>query len=717
MDDIETALDYHRAGRLSDAVPIYQQILQADPDNADALHLLGNAACQLGNADAAVMLIARANALLPANVNYLLSLGMAYRAKGMLTEAMAAYEKVLAIVPDSAAAHFGIANTWQSEGNAEMAVAAFATALTLDPGLSEARFNLANLHKSLGNYAAAIAEYRLAVETRPGFADAWHNMGASLYALGDLDEALLAYRQALPRDLPETHNNIGNIHYDRGQFEQALDCYWLAIAGRPDYAEAHNNAGNALNKLNKPVEAAAAFAEAIRLKPDYAIAYLNLGDLLAETGQFEAAARQYANATGAAPDMAEAYFSLGITHERLGDLPAARGSFERAIACRPDYVDAIYNLGAIHGRLLQFADAEHCYRQVLALDPEHIYAHINLSAILIDDGRREEGAGHIDFAYARQNLFTQTAPGADKTVLILFDGGKGNLNLTYLFDKRRNNLIDWMIAYAAPEQMAQLPPYDVVFNAMGDPDLTRDTAGPVRRFLDICDKPLLNHPDTVARTARDKLPDLLAGIDNLLVPAVWRFADNTHWDTTLAQHLPLLIRPIYSHGGVGLTLATTQEELARFRAEQPGPVYVSRYVDYRSSDTFFRKYRMIFIGRKPYPYHLAISPNWIVHYYNAGMATMPWKLAEEQAYLADPEQVLGAAGMRAIEAIGQKMDLDYAGIDFTVLPDGRLLVFEANPTMLAHPEDPDGPLAHKNQPVQRIFDAFEDLLTKSAAKG
>jgi hypothetical protein len=60
------------------------------------------------------------------------------------------------------------------------------------------------------------------------------------------------------------------------------------------------------------------------------------------------------------------------------------------------------------------------------------------------------------------------------------------------------------------------------------------------------------------------------------------------------------------------------------------------------------------------------------------------------------------------------MDLDYAGIDFTVLPDGRLLVFEANPTMLAHPEKPGSPLAHKNPPVQRIFDAFEDLLQASA---
>ncbi len=204
---------------------------------------------------------------------------------------------------------------------------------------------------------------------------------------------------------------------------------------------------------------------------------------------------------------------------------------------------------------------------------------------------------------------------------------------------------------------------------------------------------------------------LLQDIDHLLIPPVWRLAEAAQWEA-LAGQLPLLIRPIYSHGGVGLTLVHNGEELAERQARQQGPVYVSRFIDYRSADGWFRKYRMIFIDRKPYPYHLAISPNWMVHYYNAGMEAYPWKLEEEQVYLRDPLRVLGAAGMRAIEAIGVRMDLDYAGIDFTVLPDGRILVFEANPTMLAHPEDPAGPLAHKNVTTQRIFDAFEALLER-----
>ena len=55
------------------------------------------------------------------------------------------------------------------------------------------------------------------------------------------------------------------------------------------------------------------------------------------------------------------------------------------------------------------------------------------------------------------------------------------------------------------------------------------------------------------------------------------------------------------------------------------------------------------------------------------------------------------------------MDLDYAGIDFSVLADGRLLFFEANATMLVHPED-DPVFAHKNVAIREILDAVGAMI-------
>ena len=712
--DILSALEHHRAGRLAEAVEIYQHILQTNPDHADALHLMGNAACQLGDFNFAITLIARACDQLPGNISYLISLGMAYRMNGQFDQARGCYSQVLELAPDSASAYFGIANTEQSQGKLDDAAQHFIKALELNPELIEARYNLANVQKLLGQFLESIVNYRMVVRSRPDFQDAFHNLGSALYALGKPDEALASYKQALSSNLPETHNNIGIIYFDRGEFDQALGCYQTAIAIKPDYAEAYNNLGMVLRKLGKFHEAADAFNKAIKAKPDYTIAYVNLGDLLMAMERPKEAASQYELAIAASPNMAEAHFNLGIAGTKLSDFPAALACFERALVCRPDYIDALYNLGVVYGHLMNHAEAERCYCDVLKRDPDHVNANINLAAILSETGRTTEARHHIDTAYTRKNIFESQSSSANKTVLILFDAGKGNLNLSHLVNQRTNNIIDWMIEYASEDQFYQLPKYDLVFNAMGDPDTTGNTVAPVNQFLRLCDKPLLNHPDKVARTARNKLPALLENIDNLLIPPVWRFANRDEWSVAIGDELPLLVRPVHTQGGIGLQLAKTLSDIEQAKRTQSGPVYVSRFVDFRSADSWYRKYRIIFIDRKPYPYHLAISQNWMVHYYTAEMESYPWKLEEEKAFLHDSEKTLGFKGMQAIGAIGERLNLDYAGIDFSVTADGRILVFEANPTMLVHPEKSSGPLAHKNVYVNAILDAFEDLLSSSA---
>ena len=85
-----------------------------------------------------------------------------------------------------------------------------------------------------------------------------------------------------------------------------------------------------------------------------------------------------------------------------------------------------------------------------------------------------------------------------------------------------------------------------------------------------------------------------------------------------------------------------------------------------------------------------------------------------QRFLDDPATVLGAAAMQALRAIGQRMNLDFCGIDFSLLEDGRILLFEANATMLVHLEQFHAALQFRNPYVQRILDAFDRMLDRRA---
>src|ERR1043166_9630903 len=81
------ALEHHRQRRMSAAEDLYRQVLAANPNHADALHMLGVLAYQAGRPDAAVDLIGRAIALYGDNPSFHNNVGEALRHLGRLDEA------------------------------------------------------------------------------------------------------------------------------------------------------------------------------------------------------------------------------------------------------------------------------------------------------------------------------------------------------------------------------------------------------------------------------------------------------------------------------------------------------------------------------------------------------------------------------------------------------------------------------------------------------
>jgi hypothetical protein len=354
------------------------------------------------------------------------------------------------------------------------------------------------------------------------------------------------------------------------------------------------------------------------------------------------------------------------------------------------------------------------FRLALSIDPASVAVHQNLASVLELDGNTIEAQHHRDEAYRRQNLFIDDTTNTVRTVLILCTAATGNTPFDFLLPQSRNRRIKWMMEYATLNQLERMPAYDIVFNAIGDHDVVAVTQESVQRFLAICDKPVINLPERIAHTTRDQTPALLKDIPQILVPLTARLAGGHLKDSQINP--PLLLRPVGSHGGRGQQLLTDAAALTAAETDTEAEMYVSAYYDYRSHDGYYRKYRVIFIDGQPYPYHLAISEHWQVHYINADMLQHPWKLDEEQRFLANPAQALGMSGMEALKTVGRRIGLDYFGIDLSVLPDGRLLIFEANATMLVHTENFHPQLKFKNPYVQKIIDAFDALLARRSSK-
>jgi len=468
--------------------------------------------------------------------------------------------------------------------------------------------------------------------------------------------------------------------------------------------------------------------------PDMLAEHLAAGAVALQAADAEGARCAYLAACACTPPAPEAYQGLALALELLGQASDALACRMACLALRNDAADTagtaldIYNIGTVYLMTGRKPSAEFWYRLALRVDPELVPAHRNLAVLLRDTGRHDEAQRHTDAAYRRQYVFDQAPDGlspAVPTVLLICAAGRGNVPIELWFAAPAIRRVEYMLEYAPAAAdiatLAALPDSTLIFNAIGDPDVAADILPRLNDFAARAARPILNSPQAVALTARDKLPVLLADIPDLLLPEVQR-VDRARFE---ARCLPLdaaagaawLVRPVATHGGEGLVkLDGAAAVLTHLERETAGAFYLTRFCDFRSADGFFRKYRMIFIDGRPYPYHLAISSTWLVHYFSAEMLAHAWKQAEEARFLNDPHAVLGARAMAALTAVGVRLGLDYAGIDFSQLADGRIVVFEANATMLVHPEPADSVLAYKNTQVEAMRLAFAAMLARRSGR-
>ena len=177
---------------------------------------------------------------------------------------------------------------------------------------------------------------------------------------------------------------------------------------------------------------------------------------------------------------------------------------------------------------------------------------------------------------------------------------------------------------------------------------------------------------------------------------------------------PLLLRAAGFHTGRHFVRVERRADLDDAVAALPGDILLGiEPLDARGPDGRFRKYRVMSLDGRLYPLHLAVSADWKVHYFTAAMAQSPAFRAEEAAFLeGDLAETLGRPAVDALARIGAVLGLDYAGMDFAIDGDGRVLLFEANATMVINPPEPDPMWDYRRAAVDRALAAAKALLVR-----
>jgi len=237
---LAAAIAHHQAGQIADAETLYRKILEIDPENHDALHLLGVVSVQQGKPQDAVVLISRALAGNPENHHALSNLGEAYRASGLLDEAKICFERALMLRADVFQAYNGLGNIYQASGNLDIAKSCYQKAIEINRDYADAHTNLGNAFTESGDCEAALACYTRALELRPDLAEASFNLGNVYKLLQRYDEAIPRYEKAitLSPEFVEARLALGRAFQETGERERALECFRHVASLQPNNAEA-----------------------------------------------------------------------------------------------------------------------------------------------------------------------------------------------------------------------------------------------------------------------------------------------------------------------------------------------------------------------------------------------------------------------------------------------------------------------------------------------
>ncbi len=204
------------------------------------------------------------------------------------------------------------------------------------------------------------------------------------------------------------HNNLGQILYERGEIDKAIEHYQEAVTLWPNAREARHNLASSLFNTGKIKEAESHFRAALKLAPDASHTLSELAVLLSATGRLAEAQKNALKATQIAPENADIQNNLGIVLLRSNMADRAFASFTKAVTIRPEFTEAHNNIGIVHSMQGRLAGAVVSFNKALSIDPNYSEGHYNLAVTYEDLNKTKEAETHYKEAVRLDPLHAQS---------------------------------------------------------------------------------------------------------------------------------------------------------------------------------------------------------------------------------------------------------------------------------------------------------------------
>lgn len=308
---------------------------------------------------------------------------------GEMDSSTALFNESLSIAPSDKNIRLDYATTLLQQGKPAESKAQSEIVLKAAPDDPRAHYALGRAHLMLQEYPAAREHLEKAVVATPTF-DVGYSLGLAYLNLHDLNHAGLLFDEMVAGlgDSPSIHLYFGRAYMETTNSDQAIQEFKKAIARNPKLPQAHYFL--AMTYLQRDSEAGFAaaapeFQAEIQNNPTDYRSHYSLGLIAFKQRRNEDAIPEFFRASEIEPNNPDPLIYLGETYQNADKLPEAEAAMRKAIALTTDISRNQYQINR---------------------------AHYVLGRILVQTGRREEGAKELKIS---QDIRAQLRPTAERT--------------------------------------------------------------------------------------------------------------------------------------------------------------------------------------------------------------------------------------------------------------------------------------------------------------
>jgi protein O-GlcNAc transferase len=197
---IQRAQHCQQQGRLTEAVQLYDLLIELQSNQPELRYKRANALFGLEQWEAAIVGYDQAIALDSNHAKAFCNRGVAMERLGKRQHALESYDQALALNQGDFLAYYNRGAILKDIGRLQQALESYEQAVALNPEYAEAFVNRGNVLQELQRHEEAIASFDRAISLKPVFAAAFKSRGTSLHCLKQYEAAIQSYDSAISLD-------------------------------------------------------------------------------------------------------------------------------------------------------------------------------------------------------------------------------------------------------------------------------------------------------------------------------------------------------------------------------------------------------------------------------------------------------------------------------------------------------------------------------------